>query len=91
MADLIDGKKLLDKCESWNGYGWQHSMCREKDIRNAPAIDAEPVRHGRWVKPVPGDGEPYCSECKAKQLYLPYVGYFHSKYCPYCGAKMEAI
>lgn len=36
MTDLIDRKKLLDKCESWNGYGWQHSMCREKDIRNAP-------------------------------------------------------
>lgn len=55
-----------------------------------PAADVAPVRHGRWVKPVPGDGDPCCSECKAKQLYLPYVGYFYSKYCPYCGAKMVA-
>lgn len=58
-------------------------------IKDAPAADVAPVRQGRWIKPVPGDGEPYCSECKTKQLYLPYVGYFYSKYCPYCGAKME--
>lgn len=47
-----------------------------------PTIDAEPVRHGRWVKM---DGANrfwcYCSECTYATDPYPY--------CPHCGAKME--
>lgn len=49
----------------------------------APTIDAEPVRHGKWL--YVGYGKPdawYCSECSvmvAKQHF----------YCPRCGAKMD--
>ena len=59
-------------------------------IRNAPTIDAEPVRHGRWLyNSYPtvwyGHGEPpewVCSECEER-------AYNTHDYCPNCGAKMD--
>lgn len=47
------------------------------------------VRHGRWVKPVPGDGENHCSVCKAPQPWFYDSGYQEYDFCPYCGAKMD--
>lgn len=85
MAEYVNKSMLYSLCEP-RGVVTLHVS----DIDTLHSADVAPVRHGRWVKPVPGDGDPCCSECKAKQLYLPYVGYFYSKYCPYCGAKMVA-
>lgn len=58
------------------------------DLHLAPAVDAEPVRHGAWI-----DGRPYvnsrwkvCSVCK-ECAPEPHAGY---EYCPNCGAKMDA-
>ena len=47
------------------------------------------LRHGQWVKPVPGDGENYCSVCKAPQPWFYGNGYQEYDFCPYCGAKMD--
>jgi len=49
----------------------------------APAVDAEPVRHGRWLV---DDGCSYCSVCRNnfKKAIMN-----HAKYCPMCGAKMD--
>lgn len=58
-------------------------------VENLPAADVAPVRHGRWIKPVPGDGEPYCSECHAEQPWFYGYGYYESDYCPNCGALMD--
>lgn len=58
-------------------------------IGSLPAADVAPVRHGKWIKPVPGDGENYCSVCKAEQLWFYGYGYLESNYCPNCGARME--
>ena len=54
-------------------------------LRSAPAVDAEPVRHGRWLE----DGSigaigNYCSLCDKR--VKPDANY---NYCPNCGAKME--
>ena len=50
----------------------------------------ETVRHGRWITPVPGDGDTYCSECKRTPLhYLSILDYALTNYCPNCGAKMD--
>lgn len=72
------------------------------DIMRFPTVDAETVRHGRWVKVhgycTPG-GDPVwaCSECgKGVHVY----GIEHGTYgadiaddqwvsCPNCGAKMD--
>lgn len=85
MGEYVSKTILYSLCEP-RGVVTLHVS----DIDEIHCADVAPVRHGRWVKPVPGDGDPYCSECKTKQLYLPYVGYFYSKYCGNCGAKMDA-
>lgn len=56
------------------------NMC----IINAPAVDAAPVVHGRWVYE---HGDPVlmpCSVC-GYQVYR----YNNTHYCPECGAKMD--
>lgn len=57
---------------------------------DAPTIEAEPVRHGKWVRcfedwrqGIEGDE---CSACGFK-LYGSYIKSLH--YCPNCGAKMD--
>ena len=56
------------------------------DLHLAPTVDAEPVRHGEWLK----DGSigaigNYCSLCDMR--VKPDANY---NYCPNCGAKMDA-
>lgn len=59
----------------------------KKIIRSAPAADAEPVVHGRWIS----DGDGYhwtynCSICAWKDGY-PFNE--RHNFCPNCGAKMD--
>ncbi len=58
-------------------------------IRHFPTADVAPVRHGRWITPVPGDGEVYCSECHNEPIYGSMYGVTLSKCCPWCGAIMD--
>lgn len=68
-----------------------------QSIRNAPTIEAEPVRHGKWIdKGLEGDfswqldgrGSCWrvleCSACGGKLCGMP-----GSDFCPRCGAKMD--
>lgn len=52
------------------------------DIDNAPTIEAEPVRHGRWVRMDDTFTRWKCSECGAIEDHDSYA------YC-HCGAKMD--
>ena len=56
------------------------------DIKNIPAADVSPVRHGRWqaIKSNGIGGTGRCSCCE-KAIY----GYRAYNYCPNCGAKMD--
>lgn len=55
------------------------------DVQDAPAVDAEPVRHERWNK----NGR--CTGCGNHAPYWPMAITYHlSHYCPNCGALMEA-
>ena len=40
-------------------------------IDKCPTIDAEPVRHGRWIRCKGKSNLWYCSECGEKILYNP--------------------
>lgn len=54
------------------------------DIDNAPTVEAEPVKHGKWSYIFVLDGDYYrCTSC---HYYTRTNSYF---YCPYCGAKMD--
>lgn len=84
--DLISRSALIAaiKTNSPTFYDGQDiANWQAKCINEAPAVDAEPVRHGKWL--YVGYGKPDawdCSECSvmvAKQHF----------YCPRCGAKIE--
>lgn len=59
----------------------------EKLIADAPTVDAEPVRHGRWILHRLGDEYFKCSVCGYQQK--AYALSIHFKYCTNCGAKMD--
>ena len=55
-------------------------------IKNRPAADVAPVRHGEWEIVVGSNGKEYmvCTCCRVSQ---DLTGVF--TYCPNCGAKMD--
>ena len=62
-------------------------------IEEIPTIDAEPVRHGKWIELNTESGifmtydEVKCSECGFVEFFNK--GWERFKYCPTCGAKMD--
>lgn len=89
---LIDADALIAKYDAM--HVGAPGMAR-KLIVEAPTVDAVPVVHGRWIVPVPGDGEPYCSACKCDALacgywFYPTLNrYYKTPFCAHCGAKMD--
>lgn len=109
MSDYISREAAIEavreefSCETCNGsnVGTMCTFCNVGEairlIKNIPAADVEPVRHGRWVVDYP-DGTIYegaalrlmfalitCSEC-GKTFELAKIG--KARYCV-CGAKMD--
>lgn len=77
---LIDADRLKRQVE---GRSWRAKEKFIELIDNAPTIEAEPVKHGRWEW-IGGYGYQYrCSECIM-------CAERRTKYCPNCGAKMDA-
>ena len=58
-------------------------------IANMPTIEAEPIRHGHWIKDtgiwdlIHPAGQFTCSVCNRS------TGYGAPPWCMYCGAKMD--
>lgn len=67
---FYDGQDIAD---------WQ-----AKCINEAPAVDAEPVRHGHWDDSFDGI-TPYCSVCGMSHNCINRT----LDYCPHCGARMD--
>lgn len=63
-----------------------HYYDGEEIIKNAPTIEAVPVRHGEWEIVIGSNGKEYmvCTCCRVSQ---DLTGVF--TYCPNCGAKMD--
>lgn len=96
--DLIRRSKLLAKKCLIRGYLDTGSPCPSKVkavpvdvIEREPAVDAVPVRHGRWVDHCVRDWR--CSECGDKIIKFRSVdGYCYDdkpNFCPNCGKKMD--
>ena len=101
MPRLIDAdalEKILMAKGLARGYFTRQAVINE--IKFALTIEAEPVRHGRWVDRY---GDKYdnhlyeCSECKGKARYRfvrdelgkEIAEQAFDDYCPHCGAKMD--
>lgn len=82
--DLIDRDELLKRFEltsQANGNAIRY------EIKCAPTVDAEPVRHGKWYTAEKYNGYLYwnCDQCHKHFTSQK------SNYCPNCGAKMDAM
>lgn len=93
MDDLINRNELLDAMP-------KDDMLMSLDVRryisDAPAVDAEPVRHGKWLKPsgmLPPEchDKKRCSVCGNFALHDRLGRVIASNYCPNCGAKMKGV
>ena len=108
MSDLIDRQAAITAiCEDGTWLESQGcteiTMCERKQrdadiLSELPTIDAEPVRHGRWIiKSNPENGwyQITCSECGEDETTVaPCIGFMPNvkviwDYCPNCGAKMD--
>lgn len=59
-------------------------------IDNTPTIDAEPVRHGRWIQSKTVPSYHSCSYCKrAHNMPKSCNVYVLPYYCMDCGTKMD--
>ena len=81
MGDLIERDKLLDSLP-------KNDTVLSLDVRrivvDAPAVDAVPVVHGRWLSNgIHGSVLCRCSECHYDAAAYSF------RYCPMCGAKMD--
>ena len=92
---LIDAEKLCEYARS------QVSRSVDaNDIMRFPTVDAEPVRHGHWVKSSEYRGDDTssyidnhwkCSECGKEAIVNEWYMYDLTDYCPHCGAKMNEV
>ena len=77
MNDLISKRALLEEID------WLNRSCASDGaneataalvrlVERAPAVDAEPVRHGRWIHPKDHvvANEFFCSECNKRTASL---------------------
>ena len=105
---LIDTDKLLEKTEclfkdlnsteDYMGIGYNHGVGDSiAIIKNAPTIEAEPVKHGKWI--TDNNKQTKCSICGRP---IPIRKVRHNgeviwednspvNYCPCCGAKMKGV
>lgn len=103
-ADALDAEmyrksfEVDDGRNVWNSGLWIRYKIFEEAIREAPTVDAVPVRHGKWIiQDNPGTGwyRVTCSECgEDVTSTAPCIGFFPNAkvvwdYCPYCGARMD--
>lgn len=90
---------VIDRYMGQYEKGWND--CIDSILEDIQRIEAEPVRHGRWVHD--DLGHTYCSECHER---IPYIHFYsdepnsdwdeewdeempESAYCSHCGAKMD--
>lgn len=99
MQRLIDANALKESIDEHvylvhHGFNETEYGCTQYGIHqiidDAPTIDAEPVRHGKWIDDGQYDNffphhEWRCSECGEHVLE---IGTPWFKYCPNCGARM---
>ena len=80
---LIDADTLIEKIKGMRPFGDPRTESAVlANIAFCPTIDAQPVRHGRWVPE--GHGLYSCSECQIIDSREP-----KHRYCPDCGCKMD--
>ena len=75
--DILKSAVMIDDRGIQTGYEIAIEL-----IKRQPTIDAEPVRHAKWIEYPTADGMNQCSVCGV-------LRFGESNYCPECGARMD--
>ena len=96
MKEYVEREALINLIEenSETKFDWSESVdidILRPAIKDIPAADVAPVKHGEWVLLDECSNEGvYCSICHKKVYKTEYANQkLKSKYCPNCGAKMD--
>ena len=96
--ELIDKSEVLQKlcaaCYNMGSFACI-SCVIPHIIKDMPAIDAEPMRHGRWIPTEYdsyADGSPVWDKWECSECGHEHIGEEDTltAFCPDCGAKMNA-
>ena len=97
MSDLISRNAVLKILDNSRGIRagqdcargiWINLMDAIGEIERVPAVEAKPVRHGKWINAGHDAFTQYrrCSSCARLLANAPAYDY-----CPNCGAKMDGV
>jgi hypothetical protein len=88
---LIDADDFLDLFYvASSGQDKNYIKAVKMVVEDTPTIDAEPVRHGRWIQSKTVPSYHHCSCCKrAHNMPMSCNVYVLPYYCMDCGAKMD--
>jgi hypothetical protein len=102
MSDCIERDAVIKWVESWlNMDRYFRPNGKHDDIpitelyallKQIPAADVAPVRHGRWIHHTDTRFGPKlndCIECSRCGIWYASENQFRRTYCPNCGAKMD--
>ena len=87
---LINADKLIQRIVKGETSMNRNPSIYTSMITEDLYVDAEPVRHGRWITdscPM-DDGEYLMERCTACGTPIEYG--MGTPYCPFCGAKMDS-
>ena len=77
---LIDADKIVWRTQHFDKTALNIDFVFKEDIDAMPTVEAEPIRHGKWID----NGANYkCSNCGNTESYDT------DCYCRVCGAKMD--
>ena len=99
LIEDLSKKLMVDVFPNWEdlNFDLKYNIGKlgeafKREIKAAPAVDAEPVRHGKYefigMGIMAGTRRLYfgtCSECKERIIFESE----HKNYCPNCRAKMD--
>lgn len=79
--DILKSAVMIDDTGIQTGYEISIEL-----IKRQPTIDAEPVRHGKWI----GYAGTIGNECSVCGKWIDVLqGTAEMNYCPNCGARMD--
>lgn len=89
---LIDADALLKRIKKDPLFPLVEQYGISGVIKAEPTVDAEPVKHGHWIKYYETDNGRClrCSKCQCLMVFIVGDGR-EDNYCPNCGAKMDEV
>lgn len=94
MSEYIDKQDAIDIFKQFKKRKWISMPIEQviEIISVVPYVEAEPIKHGRWVYVktiINGEKEYKCSECNAPLYCYGTPKQAHYEWCYSCGTRMD--